>query len=249
MENKKGFTLIELLVVIAIIALLLAILIPTLSIVKEKARRVVDMTNLRQTSLGLTVYTEQNDGKIPPQNGTMPWKAVLAYKGSAISPTPFQLALLYENNMIDNPEVFYCPSQPRKSQYPIPYYYEFYTMENTIEWGSQLLTIPGVSGHVFVRTSYNYWTYGEKNIAKLASSKPIMVDNCQEWEVIPHKKGSNGDPQGLSTLFVDGHTSFCNRAEIFDDSLWPKDFSTNFNGPGNDINLFTEILRQVEMSQ
>jgi len=125
MNFKKGFTLIELLVVIAIIALLLAILIPSLSIAKERTRRVIDMTNLRQTSLGLNVYTEQNDGKIPPQNGTMPWEAVLAYNGAAASPTPLQLALLYENNIIDTPEIFYCPSQPRKTQYPIPYYYDF----------------------------------------------------------------------------------------------------------------------------
>lgn len=251
MRSKKAFTLIELLVVIAIIALLLAILIPSLSIAKERARRVIDMTNLRQTGLGLNVYAEQNDGKLPPQYGNIAWRAAQAYVdgGSSSKPKAVHLGLVYENRMIDNPEIFYCPSQPRKIEYPWPYDYYFYTRGNTIEWGSELIEPPSMSGHKYVRTSYNYWIHGEMKLAKLASTKPIVVDNCQEWEVLPHKKSSSGDPQGLSALFVDGHTSFCIRKEIFDDALWPKDFSTYFNGPGNDLDLFTGILRQVEISQ
>lgn len=46
--RKKGFTLIELLVVIAIIALLLAILVPSLRKVKDQAKKVVCRSNLSQ---------------------------------------------------------------------------------------------------------------------------------------------------------------------------------------------------------
>ena len=46
-----GFTLIELLVVISIIALLLSILMPALSRVKEQGRRVVCASEVRQAGL------------------------------------------------------------------------------------------------------------------------------------------------------------------------------------------------------
>jgi prepilin-type N-terminal cleavage/methylation domain-containing protein len=61
----KGFTLIELLVVISIIALLLSILMPSLSKVKDQAKSVVCSANLRQISIGLQMYTDAYNGKIP----------------------------------------------------------------------------------------------------------------------------------------------------------------------------------------
>ena len=61
MRNKRGFTLIELLVVIAIIALLLAILMPALGKVKEKAKAVVCRSNLHQWSLVFAMYTSENN--------------------------------------------------------------------------------------------------------------------------------------------------------------------------------------------
>ncbi len=60
---KKAFTLIELLVVISIIALLLAILMPALGMVKEKARAVVCRTNVRQITFAMIMYAEDNGGK------------------------------------------------------------------------------------------------------------------------------------------------------------------------------------------
>jgi prepilin-type N-terminal cleavage/methylation domain-containing protein len=47
MRTHKGFTLIELLVVIAIIALLLAILMPSLKMAKEYATRLQCANNLK----------------------------------------------------------------------------------------------------------------------------------------------------------------------------------------------------------
>ncbi len=62
-SKRAGFTLIELLVVISIIALLLAILTPTLMRVKNQAKAVGCQSNLRQWGLAFSMYTEDNDGK------------------------------------------------------------------------------------------------------------------------------------------------------------------------------------------
>ena len=63
MGKKRAFTLIELLVVIAIIALLMAILMPSLRRVKEQARTIGCLSNLKQWNYVCAMYTEQNNGK------------------------------------------------------------------------------------------------------------------------------------------------------------------------------------------
>jgi prepilin-type N-terminal cleavage/methylation domain-containing protein/prepilin-type processing-associated H-X9-DG protein len=62
--RRKGFTLIELLVVIAIIALLLAIIVPSLRKAKEMAKSVTCRSNLRQMSIAFSIYAQENDGRM-----------------------------------------------------------------------------------------------------------------------------------------------------------------------------------------
>jgi prepilin-type N-terminal cleavage/methylation domain-containing protein/prepilin-type processing-associated H-X9-DG protein len=64
--SKRGFTLIELLVVIAIIALLLSILMPALSQVKERGRRIVCGNNLKQLGMAYTMYAQLYGGRFVP---------------------------------------------------------------------------------------------------------------------------------------------------------------------------------------
>jgi len=64
MRKSQGFTLIELLVVIAIIAILMAILMPALSRVKEQGKRAVCLNNLKQLSLAWIMYADENDDRL-----------------------------------------------------------------------------------------------------------------------------------------------------------------------------------------
>lgn len=59
---EKGFTLVELLVVIAAMALLLAILMPSLTSARHRAKSVVCRGNLKQWGVILSAYTGDNNG-------------------------------------------------------------------------------------------------------------------------------------------------------------------------------------------
>ena len=82
MSRRKGFTLIELLVVIAIIALLMALLMPALARVKEQARTIVCLANLREWNLIFEFYMDENDGKFFSGFGdtTYWWIAQLSHR-------------------------------------------------------------------------------------------------------------------------------------------------------------------------
>jgi len=69
--KRKGFTLIELLVVIAIIALLLAIIVPSLRKAKEAAWNVICRNNLRHYGLAGHMYTEDYDDLFPNAWGSI----------------------------------------------------------------------------------------------------------------------------------------------------------------------------------
>ncbi|MBI4659166.1 MAG: prepilin-type N-terminal cleavage/methylation domain-containing protein [Verrucomicrobia bacterium] len=66
---QLGFTLLELLVVVAVMAILCALLVPTLSRGKTSAARIKCVSNLRQLGLAAQMYWDDNGGKAFPWRG------------------------------------------------------------------------------------------------------------------------------------------------------------------------------------
>lgn len=216
MINKKGFTLIELLVVIAIIALLLSILIPSLSMTKELARRVICSTNLKSIGASLHMYSQGHNDKMIPnadRNGTeypkgiepdyRPWQAYLVGKdmGDPVFLKAIQLGKLFSLRYIEIPDVFYCPSAKRVVDATEKRSKRYYTedIEKFMPPGKPVWGVP--SGDTNCRSNYMYWTWEKTSIADL-SNKPLVFDSLIR---IAHEKSRK--PHGMNVLFSDGHVS------------------------------------------
>ena len=59
---RAGFTLVELLVVVAIIAVLIALLLPALNLVRATAESAVCKTNIRGINTAISLYANDNRG-------------------------------------------------------------------------------------------------------------------------------------------------------------------------------------------
>lgn len=112
-NRTRGFTLIELLVVISIIALLIALLLPTIKRSREHARRVTCANNFRQLVLGCNTYATDYVGHLPSfatwnnmfqiGRNTGYWPGVNEFRYT-------NLGLLWQGGYVRDTWVFECPS-------------------------------------------------------------------------------------------------------------------------------------------
>lgn len=66
MRNRRGMTFIEILLLLALLTCMLLILLPAVVSARGKGRKTQCMSNLRQISMALELYSHSYDGRLPP---------------------------------------------------------------------------------------------------------------------------------------------------------------------------------------
>jgi len=201
--GTRGFTLIELLVVIAIIAILAALLLPSLSSAKQKAWTTSCLSNLHQIGLGMKMFADDNNELYPESGGDIRWGAVDPRTGK-----PSWMEQIYPQ--MGNTNAFNCPGNVQlPEQYRGPFNYFNGCNAAYVETGT-CAPIKGTrllfpSAFVLGGDSCGM-TGGSLQFDPLDADKDDYSQNCvggaatdtitEYWQI--HAKGQN-------VMFADGH--------------------------------------------
>ena len=203
--RRVGFTLIELLVVIAIIAVLMAILIPTLNRAREQGKRAACLSNLKQLQLAWVMYADDNDGKIVngsaswenPQRNEIPWVWIPSrYASSAEAQEEFESGALYEYCSL--PKIFKCPSG-------VPGEWATYAIVDAMNghnWGGTLPKGVYIKNRSEIRHPSKRIVFIDEGRLSFGSWT-VYYDEERWWDPVPIRHG-----KGTTFSFADTHAEY-----------------------------------------
>lgn len=198
--RHRGFSLIDTLVTISVVALLIAILLPSLSGAREAARRVVCASNVRQLGIGTQMFADDHDGKLPDSiyismaagmNGdTSATQQMMTLRVPNFENSDQKwdgLGVLYATEYLVAPKLFYCPSHSGDHSFSV-YSRVFNGIRERV-----------VSNYHFRGVGPN----GERSLTAIEPSESVLVtDGMRALSDYNHKSGTNYLTADLAVGFI-----------------------------------------------
>ncbi len=203
MNRKKAFTLIELLVVIAIIAVLLAVLLPSLNRAREGGKRIACLNNLKGLALVWNMYADSNNENVPyGSTGANCWvdQTGLSYTVRADQELAIRKGLLfpYCGNNVD---VYCCPTAKREEA-------RTYSMPEPFANTTAGITMAGANASAQIRKRSQLKRPGERMLFLdegfcTPATWSIYYSQQKWWDPVPIRHGN-----GTTLVFGDSHSEF-----------------------------------------